>query len=147
MTMISEVCKVTPVEDLLAEVPFEALLQVKDREPALREWISTHNIPIGRLSKEAVEKIHNLQTKLAEAEHRVSNWEDTARLYAENANYWRQRVNQQVELSAFAMQQLATSLSVGHLIAGTPGAPLDCRPQQVTPPPSVGGWVEVSQKK
>jgi hypothetical protein len=48
----------TPVADLLDEVPEDTVLGIQGNEPVFRSY---HNIPIGRLAKEAAAEIRRLQ--------------------------------------------------------------------------------------
>jgi hypothetical protein len=55
----------TPVADLLDEVPEDIVLGVQGNEPVFKSY---HNIPIGRLAKEAAAEIRRLLT-LAHEQH------------------------------------------------------------------------------
>jgi hypothetical protein len=57
----------TPVADLLDEVPEDIVLGVQGNEPVFKSY---HNIPIGRLAKEAAAEIRRLIT-LAQEQHTV----------------------------------------------------------------------------
>ena len=55
----------TPVADLLDEVPEDIVLGVQGNEPIFKSY---HNIPIGQLAKEAAAEIRRL-TELAYEQH------------------------------------------------------------------------------
>lgn len=57
----------TPVADLLDEVPEDIVLGVEGKEPVFKSY---HNIPIGQLAKEAAAEIRRLIT-LAQEQHTV----------------------------------------------------------------------------